>query len=378
MFPAWYVLNEVTIVAGNMFFVHSLSPPSDGPPFARSRYSALSEVTNRRRLLLWPQSESLEARLSNSETVHLERSKSIVVRISSGWNEIIHGKLSLRAATAGLRLHTAQAEIRNGKVAITDKSQPGIISFGQFHSNVSADINIPYSLENDLKEIMVRAEVTYVTERGEFVYAWGSKVSIVLPITINVRDTFKENALFSTFTIGTANSIPVKVVKRTVEGNEFFSVTSQMLDSDEHDVFASQPLSLISRIQRTLRGKSDLNADKTVQRRLFLHIEYRCLDQDILTLLETVFSKALAATPLQKLSRLLLPALLGNVCSRFSTQQLEMAGLLREIDIGTFEEHGWTSSILAGLAPDLREELAEWLRNWHNVRVSYILNFKNC
>lgn len=376
MFPAWYVLNQVTIVAGNIVFVHSLSPPSDGPHFARLRYSAVSEVTNRRRLLLWPQSGSLEARLFHSETVHLERSKSIVVRISSGWNEIMQGKLSLRAASAGLRLHTAQAEMRNRKVAITDMSQPGSISFGQFHSNISADINVPYSLENDLKEIIVRAEVTYATQRGEFVYAWGSKLSIVLPITINVRDTFKESALYSTFTVGTANSIPVNIVKCAIEGNDFFSATSQMLDSGEHVVFAPQPLSLVSRIHRTSRGNHDLNADKTVQRRLFLHIEYRCLDQDILTVVETVYSKALAATPLQKLSRLLVPALLATLHSRFSTQQLEVAGLLHEIDVGTFEDYGWASSILAGLAPDLGEELTEWLRNWHNVRVSYILIFK--
>lgn len=370
MFPAWYVLNQVTILSGNIFFVHSLSPPSDGPPFARSRYSALSELTNRRRLLLWPQPRSLEARLSHSEIVHLERPKSIVVQISSGWNDIIQGRLSLRAASAGLRLHTAQAEIRNGKVAITDKSQPGSISFGQFHSNITVYIDVPYSLESDLKEIVVRAEVTYATERGEFVYACGSKTSTVLPITINVRDTFKKSALFSTFTVGTANSIPIKILNCTVEGNEDFSATSQILDSDEHDIFVRQPLSLVSRIYRTLRGKRDLDANETILRRLFLHVEYRCLDQEILAVAEIVYSKALAATPLQKLSRLLVPLLLATFRSRFSAQQLEVAGLLHEIDVGNFEDYGWSSSILAGLPPDLGEELARWLRNWHNVRVT--------
>lgn len=366
MFPAWYVLNQVTILSGNILFSHSLSPPSDGLPFASSRYSTISGLTNRRRLLLWPQFRSLEARLSHSEHIHLERTKSIAVKISSGWNEIIQGRLSLRAASAGLRLHTARAEIWNGKVAITDKSQPGSIFFGQFHSNITADVNIPYSLESDLKEIVVRAEVTYATERGEFVYACGSKISTVLPITINVRDTFKKSALFSTFTVGTANSIPVKILKCTIEGNEDFSATSQILDSGEHDVFVRQPLSLISRIYRTLRGKRDLDANETAQRKLFLHVEYRCLDQEILTVAEIICLKALAATPMQKLSRLLTPALLETLHSRFSTQQLEMAGLLREIDVGTFDDYGWGSSILAGLPPDLGEELARWLRNWHD------------
>lgn len=374
MFPAWYILNQVTILSASILFVHNFSPPSDSSLFAKTTYSALSESTNRRHLLLWPQSRSLEARLSHSKTIHLEQSKSIVVKISSGWNEIIQGRLSLRAASAGLRLHTAQAEVRNGGVAITDKSQPGSISFGQFHSNTTAHMTVPYSLEKDLKEITVRVEVAYATERGEFIYACGSKTSTVLPITINVRDTFKNSALFSVFTVGTADSVPVKILKCTVEGNEDFSATSQILDSGQHNVFNRQPLSYVSKIRRTLRERRDLATIETIQRKLFLHVEYRCLNQEILAVAEMVYSTALAATPLQKLSRLLLPAFLTTLRSRISVQQLEVAGLLHEMDVGGFEDYGWGSSILAGLPPELGEELVRWLRKWHDVRVSYTLS----
>ena len=370
MFPASYVLNQITVLSGNILFVHNLSPPSNGSPFAKSRHLALSEPTNRRRLLLWPHSRSLEARVSHSGNTHLDQSKSIVVTISSGQNEIIQGRLSLRAASAGLRLHTAQAEIRSSKVAFTDKSKPGSISFGQVHSDTTTDIDVPYSLESDLKEIVVRAEVTYITEQGEYIYACASKISTVLPITINVRDAFKKSALFSTFTMGTASSVPVKILKCTIEGNDNYSATSQNIDSRGQDVFICQPLSLVARIYRMLRGKRGLDANEAVQRKLFLHVEYRCLDQEILTVAEAVYSKALAATPLQKLSRLLIPAFLSTLNSRFSTQQLEVAGLLREIDVGTFDEYSWGSSIIAGLSPDLGEELARWLRNWHDVRIS--------
>ena len=369
MFPAWYVLNQVTILSGNVLFVHSLSPPSDGSPFAKARYSAMSELSNRRRFLLWPHSRSLEARVSHSENTHLDRSKSIVVKISSGQNNIIQGRLSLRAASAGLRLHTAQAEVRNDKVTITDKSKPGIISFGGFHSNIAVEINVPYSLESDFKGITVRPEVTYVTERGEFGYACASKISTSLPITINVRDTFKENVVFSTFTVGIANSAPVRILKYTVEENEDYSVTSQNIDRGGHDVFIRQPLSLVSRIYRKSRGERDWDKKEATQRKLLLNVDYRCLDHDILTLAETIYSNTIAATPLQKFSRLVVPAFLSTLHSRFSTQQLETAGLLREVEVGTFEEYGWSSSIIAGLPPDIGEELARWLRSWHEVRV---------
>ena len=295
------------------------------------------------------------------------------MKISSGWNQIIQGRLSLRAASAGLRLHTAQAEVRNGKVLITDKVQTGSISFGQILSNNTVDILVPYSLESDLRDIIVRAEVAYATERGEFIYACNSKISTALPITINVRDTFKESTLFSTFTVGTANSIPVKILKCIVEGNEDFSATSQIVNNVQLDVFVRQPLSLVSRICRTSRGKRGLDVCETLQKKLFLHVEYQCLDQKILAAAENVYSKALEATPLQELSRLVVPALLTNLSARFSAQQLEAAGLLHKIEIETFGKDGWGSSDLTGLPPDLGEELASWLKIWHGVRVSCTL-----
>ena len=298
------------------------------------------------------------------------------MKISSGWNEIIQGRLSLRAASAGLRLHTAQAEVRNGKDVITAKVQTGSISFGQIFSNNTVDILVPYSLESDLRDIMVRAEVAYTTEKGDFFYACNSKISTVLPITINVRDTFKESTVFSTFTVGTANSIPVKILRCVVEGNEDFSATSQVVNNDQLDVFVRQPLSFVSRICRTARGKRGLDIRETLQKELLLHVEYQCLDQKILAAAENVYSKALEATPLHKVSRLIIPALITNLISRFSTQQFEAAGLLRKIEIETFGEEGWGSSVLSGLPPDLGEELASWLKSWHGVRVSSILNLE--
>lgn len=369
MFPAWYVLNQVMILCGNVLFVHSLSPPSDSSPFAKARYSGVSELSNRRRFLLWPHPRSLEARVSHSENTHLDRSKSVVVKISSGQNNITQGRLSLRAASAGLRLHTAQAEVRDDKLTITDKSKPGIISFGRLHSNTTVEINVPYNLESDFKGIIVRPEVTYVTERGEFVYACASKISTSLPITINVRDVFKKNALFSTFTVGIANSVPVRILKYTVEGNEDYSVASQNIDRGGHDIFIHQPLSLVSKIHRKSRGERDWDPKEAMQKKLLLHVEYRCLDQDILLLAETICSNTIAATPLQKFSRLVVPAFLSTLHSRFSSQQLETAGLLREIEVGTFEEYSWSSSIIDGLPPDIGEELSRWIRSWHEVRV---------
>lgn len=371
MIPGWYVLSKVNIFAGNILFVHDNSSAPEEPVFAKlgePRLFHQADLIERQRILLWPHNRSIDARLSHGQTVHLERPKSISLEIFSGWNQIANGRLSLRSGSAGLRLHTAGAEGSNDKVAITDKSQPGLIFFGQFPSDSVWSISVPFNCERDLKDMIVRIEINYTTAKGEFLYACSQKISTILPITINVQDIFKRGALFSKFTVGTAVAVPVRISRCQVEGNSEYEITSPSLSSASVDVFARQPLSRIAKIQHVSGSHQEPSERKPAHTKLALHVDYRCVDQEILTVIESVFFNPLAGTPLQRFSRLLRPTLLASVHAVFSTQELEVAELLREINIGAFDEYSWGSSIICGLPPDLGQELAKWLKRWHEVR----------
>lgn len=326
--------------------------------------------------LVWPAPRSLEARVKHSEYVNLELPRSINVELSSGENDVSQGKLLLRAASAGLRLHTAKALVEKGDLKITDKTQPGIVTFDKFPVATTACIRVPYSVEDDLKDIDVRVEVTYTTSEGDFTYAFNSKVSILLPLAINVQDIFKRNNLFSRFTIGTANSVPLRVFNCHLEGNENFSVNSPALTGVELDVFDLQPLSFISRTQKRLNRQNGKGKNEAMKRRLYLQIEFRCLDEEICAVAENFFSTALKRSPFQKYSRILEPMLSATLRKSFSIPRLEAGVLQREFYLEKFDEREWESQ-LSGLAIDQRQLLVVWLKAWHEVRIHlrYSLKF---
>ena len=320
------------------------------------------------RLLIWPSPRSLEARVTHCEDVNLELPRSINVEVSSGENDVSQGKLLLRAASAGLRLHTAKALVDKGKLEITDKIQPGTITFAGLPVDTTAYIRVPYSVENDLKDIVVRVEVTYTTSEGDFTYASNSKISILLPLAINVQDIFKQNTLFSRFTIGTANSVPLRIFNCYLEGNEDFCVDSPALTGTELDVFDLQPLSFISRIRKRLDHQKGVGKGEPIKRRLRLQIQFRCLDEEICAAAEIPFFASLERSPFQVYFRLLKPILSATLRKSFSIQRLEAGVLQREFQLEKFDEREW-DLYLSGLAIDQRQLLAAWLKTWHEVRI---------
>ena len=380
MLPGWYALGNISIQSANLIFVNDASPTSSVSLLTRSRDSMASKrnLRDQARFLVWPAPRSLEARVKHSEYVNLELPRSINVELSSGENDVSQGKLLLRAASAGLRLHTAKALVDKGELKITDKTQPGIVTFDGFPVATRACIRVPYSVEDDLKDVDVRVEVTYTTSEGDFMHAFNSKVSILLPLAINVQDIYKRNNLFSRFSIGTANSVPLRIFNCHLEGNENFSVNSPALTGVELDVFDLQPLSFISRIQKRLDRQNGKGQNEAIKRRLYLQIEFRCLDEEICAAAEYVFSAALKRSPLQVYSRILKPMLSATLRKSFSIQRLEAGGLQREFYLEKFDEREWESQ-LSGLAIDQRQLLAVWLKTWHEVRIllRYSLKFAN-
>ena len=367
----WYALGNISIQIANLIFVNDASPTSGvslftmfGDPTTSNRNSQ-----DQARLLIWPTPRSLKARVTHCEDVNLELPRSIKVELFSGENEVSQGKLLLRAASAGLRLHTAKALVDKGEVNITDNTQPGTITFNGIPAGTTAYIRVPYSVENDLKDIVVRVEVSYTTSDGDFTYASNSKISILLPLAINVQDIFKRSVLFSRFTIGTASSVPLRIFNCHLEGNEDFYVDSPALTNTEHDVFDLQPLSYISRIRQRLDRQKSTGKGEPFKRRLHLQIEFRCLDEEICAAAEILFFAALERSAFQVYSRILKPILSATLRKSFSVQRLEPAVLQREFRLENFDEREW-ALYLSGLAIDQRQLLAAWLKTWHEVRIS--------
>ena len=367
MVPGWYIMDRIMIQAGNVIFVHDYFPPSESLLLPGARLHAIAGAHARedsKRLLVWTAAHNLRADASPSESTDLSKSRSIVITVSNGQNSTFRGTISLRAASAGLRLHTAEAQARDDNAIYTTVAQPGIMSFGNVAPDTTLSVTVPFDLENDLGKIIVRIEVAYVTEKGEFSYASNAIVDLRLPLAVNVQDTFKANALFSRFTVGTATASPMRILRTSFRDSSDFEIITSDLSDYEHDVFTQQPLSLIAQIRhKAKRHKADR---MTFDRRLHLEIHYRRLDQDIQKAITSSVVAEMVSTSLQQFSYVLSRHVTKALRTRFSMQDLERIGLLREIDVGDYSQYGW-DGILEGIRPADAAELKKLLLKWHNV-----------
>ena len=187
MQPGLYSLNKILIKVGNITFYHNASvPEASSFELLQNDEASLGSSANSHKpcIQVYPQPKAFEAQADHCKDIHLEKTRSVEITISSGRNDISGGKLSVRAGTAGLRVHTAEAEVSSAQLEITDRSKPDLLLLGELAAESNAKIRAPYTLESDVKEITVRLEVTYTTEHGDFTFACAPRISVLLPLGV--------------------------------------------------------------------------------------------------------------------------------------------------------------------------------------------------
>ena len=349
-------------------FVHDLSPTET----TRGLFVAAKgdnyrspdhTVGQKPQILVWSRRNALEARATLHRKIHLEQRRSIVVDISSGHNTILQGQLVVRAGSAGLRLHMSEAELIEGESNMTH--QAPIIRLGKQAADSILKIRIPYKLETEMKEIFVKVEVAYSTDHGDFTYGNNYSLSVLLPLGVNVQDIFKQNALFSKFTISASTSIPLRFLNCQLDGTRDFEAQSPFMDQSSLFISVKQPVCMIYKI--TSKNHPPVT-DRALQTRLSLQIEYQCLDEEIYSTVQEQLLNDLEDSEFMGFSRLLLPIVDKTFRSRPFEQNLEQIGFLREIEIGSFHNVRW-EQVLMALPLKSQNALKNWLNEWHNVRL---------
>lgn len=367
MQPGLYTLDKILIHVGNITFHQDTSAPEAGSFELLQNGEApvgFSATSQKPRVHVYPQPKAFEARAEHSKDIHLEKTRSIEITLSSGWNSISSGKLSVRAGTAGLRLHTAKAEVAGCQLEISDSSKPGLLGFGELAAESNIKIIVPYTVENDLKDITVRLEVTYTTEYGDFVFACAPSISILLPLGVNVQDIFNKKALFSKFSIFTANAIPLRLIDCKIEGTDDFQVQSPPLERGL-DIFSRQPISLLAKIT----AKSRQPSGQPLQRKLLLQITYTCLDEEVSTTISNAFTTSLSTSPFSHLLRLLLP----TIPNPLTGQDIETTALLRSITLPPYQSSTY-ASILPAIPPSNHQALLHHLHTFHTTHTTIPLS----
>jgi trafficking protein particle complex subunit 10 len=324
------------------------------------------------RLLLYQRPDAFDVKLFASKYLHLDRNRLVEIELSSGWNDVLNGELHVRAATAGLRLHTSDAKVVDNQLEIPKKSEAGVIRFGALQSKSKVKILVPFSLENDVNDISLKLEVSYTTDKGTFFLANNPSISIMLPLGVNVQDVFKHKALYSKFTISSATSSPLRLLKSKLEPSDTFEARKGGDLPNPVMIFPRQPASLLYKITRrsTQATQSSSSTSRKKNRSsLSLIIHYICLEEEIDDAITSALCEALSESPLHKYNRLIIPTVLWQLDSRRSPYILERTALTGEFSTSILSGINWRE-FFSGLGrgngqdEDIAASLARWIQTW--------------
>jgi trafficking protein particle complex subunit 10 len=314
--------------------------------------------------------EAFQARLYLSHFIHIDKPRHIEIECATGWNEIQRAEIRLKSGSAGLRLRTANATSIPADVKIADRPSPGVIVVGDIPADTLTTFKIPYETETVLPDLTVKLEIDYFTENGEFQYHSSFTIPVELPLDVNVHDHFKNATLFSKFNIKTANQVPLEILDVSLEGSGEYEVAAPRKSQEPLHAFPKQPVAMTYKITRkTLEvGKRRQSQDPGIGK-LALSVEYRCLDEDVLSRARELFANAVEHSPVHRLARLLIDTFADRLEHRVLPHQYERIALLEKVDLGTFDDMGW-SECLESLPYVVRDDTRSWLQKWHEVMPS--------
>ncbi|EFE41602.1 TMEM1 family protein, putative [Trichophyton verrucosum HKI 0517] len=359
-----YYVDRIEMRAGNITFTQDYDNQVAASHILQDTTSkSLTSEAERPYVVCFPAVDAFVGKVSQSRSINLVGHRSLDIELSSGWNDISTGCLRLRPATAGLRLIISESSLIEGALTLCEEIKGGRICFTSFARASTATLRVPYSMEGTQTSLSVSVEAEYETPKGQFEYISSSSVVSTLPVSVNVQDLFQDEQLFSRFSISPGMLIPIRVFSCEMKSSGKYDVQTSVQEGEIMDVFPKQPASLLYKI----RPRDDFQPDKDSgsTRPLSLSIEFACLNEECLSVLEDRFTKDVEASPFAGMKQLLVPFLQTAFSAIWTAHTLETIGLTREIEVYSYERMQWREAV-ESMDGDTQTHLVQWLREWHN------------
>ncbi|KAM4054331.1 trafficking protein particle complex subunit 10, TRAPPC10 domain-containing protein [Hirsutella rhossiliensis] len=317
---------------------------------------------------LFQRTGGLDVRASASKHTCLDKNNALDFELSTGWNDLKSCEIRVRPATGGLRLLTTEAKFVDSSMGFARPPESGAFFLGPMTEGTRATFHFPYSVEQDVANVLAKLEVKYVTQSGEaFFLAKALTIPVSLALGVNVQDVFKHHALFSRFIISTATSSPISLHRSELLDSELFESAFGVPPQSDITVFPKQPASLLYRVKRKAGTKTGKRSGRT----MYLKLHYSVLQTVAEDVIRESIAEELGQTRLEQYSGLVVEHVLREARRGLEAHDFERAALLGEMTTAFLDGIAWEKRF-AGLgtvpgsseaaAAKLGELLCAWQR----------------
>lgn len=357
--PGSYRVSRLILASSKLIFHHE-QDANQLPP-------RTSDIFRDPDVTLFQRTNGLKVQLTSSKHISLGKDNALDLTVMPGWNTLKSCEVRTRPTTGGLRLLTTEAKlVDESPTSFAKPPEPGAVFFSSMAPHVNVTVRFPYSTEQDLGDVSVRVEATYVTEAGEsFHLAKSIVIPVSLAVGVNVQDVFKHNALFSRFNVETASSSPLRLLKSELVESELFESSFGFAPANTVMVFPKQQATLLYKITRKPGARVRARASKTLQ----LQLHYSVVQGEIEELIQQSVVEGLRNTPLELYSMVTAARVLAETKKGLQVHDLERAALTGQVTTAYLEGIPWAHHLRGiGLVPgtkdDAAEKLAEFLDSW--------------
>ncbi|KAL9477378.1 hypothetical protein ACSS6W_007219 [Trichoderma asperelloides] len=328
--------------------------------------SSTTDILKHSDVMLFQRSSTFDVLMSATKQTSLDKNNSIDLAIHTGWNSIKNCEIRVKPATGGLRFLTTEATILDSLVEFAKPPEAGVFCFDAIAANTVVIVRFPYSVEQDVADVLAKIEATYVTEADDtFRLAKSLSVPVALAVGVNVQDVFKHQALFSRFNISTASVSPLRLYSSELLSSDLFESTSGVPPANPVLIFPKQPASLLFKVKRKEGAKPSKKGGRT----MYLKLDYSLLEVEMEELMRLSLMTAFEGSPLAQYSKLVISTVWGEFKSKLLPRDFEQATIKGEMTTESLKAIAWEKHFAGiGGAPGASEHAAEQLsmfvRTW--------------
>ncbi|KAF2221432.1 trafficking protein particle complex subunit 10 [Elsinoe ampelina] len=354
-----FSVQQIVVDVGKLQFIHNYEPKQKQNPFvfteramSKTKFDPVGPL-----VMVYPRGETLDVEIDLCPEVHIDKQRSVHLKLRTGQIEFDEIAIKLKPATAGLRLKSANATLIESNGSKLDIDSTNSINV-KAPPDTCLTINIPYTLETSPTELQIKTEVSCSRSGQTSTFYFEDQISTDLLLDVDVNDIFNPDEMFSRFSIRTTNGDPLIVHSANIQGSKDYDVKALPCPADT-PIFDRQPVSLACRIRKKQDGISDRNASA-----LELNISYCSVALVVSDTLTQALDVSLKESDLSSFRSLMLYIFERLLVEQLTRKALEDTVLLQSFQLPSYDTLGW-DLFLPVLPSTIRPQARSFLETFH-------------